>query len=153
MFSRKPSNGAGKAGAAGLSFIGGETVIDGDLVSKGRLHIDGTVEGDVRCKILCQGKSGAITGSIAADEAQLAGSVEGSVEARTVTLDASARIAGDVAYETITIAAGARVDGRLSRVTAADTKDAVAVAALPAAQPREKGMLLPMPEPAKAASA
>lgn len=120
MFSRdKSAPGAkqkpGKAGTPGLSFIGPEVVVRGDIETGATLHVDGRIDGNVRCGQLCQGATGAIAGDIAADEARLAGSVEGTVDARMLTVEASARIAGDVAYETISIAAGARIDGRLAR--------------------------------------
>ena len=41
--------------------------------------------------------------------------MEGTVNARTLMIEASGRVTGDVAYETISIAAGARIDGRLAR--------------------------------------
>ena len=120
MFSRKPpapraAPRPGKSGPPGLSFIGPEVVVSGDLATGAQLHVDGRIDGHVRCAQLCQGNTGIIAGDIVADEARLAGTVEGTVDARTVVIEASARIAGDIAYETITIAAGARIDGRLAR--------------------------------------
>ena len=120
MFSRnQPASGAppkaGKSGPAALSFIGPEVVISGDLVTSAQLHVDGRIDGNVRCGQLCQGESGIIAGDIEADEARIAGVVEGTVSAATVIVEATGRIAGDVSYDTISIAAGARIDGRLAR--------------------------------------
>lgn len=110
MLSGKP----GKKGA-GLSFIDSEVVVSGDLVSAAQIHIDGRVEGDVRCVTLCQGQTGTIVGNIVAEQARLAGLVDGGVAARNLILEPSARITGDVTYETLTIAAGAQIEGRLAR--------------------------------------
>ena len=119
MFSRskpaKPASKPAKSGPPGLSFIGSEVVISGDIATTAQLHIDGRVDGSVRCAQLCQGASGVVAGDIVADETRIAGLVEGTVNGKTVILDASARIAGDISYETISIAAGARIDGRLAR--------------------------------------
>lgn len=117
MFSRKQSAAARpKArGAAGLSLIGGEMTIGGDVASDGAMHIDGRIDGDVRCASLCQSETGVIAGDIVAEEARISGLVEGTVTARTVVIEASGRVTGDVAYDTITIAAGACVEGRLAR--------------------------------------
>ena len=120
MFSRnQPASGAapkaGKSGPSALSFIGPEVVISGDLATSAQLHVDGRIEGNVRCAQLCQGGTGIIAGDIEADEARIAGLVEGTVSAATVIVEASGRIAGDVSYDTISIAAGARIDGRLAR--------------------------------------
>ena len=120
MFSRsqpapKPASRNGKSGPPGLSFVGEEVVVSGDVTTSAQLHVDGRIEGDVRCGQLCQGASGIIAGNIVADEARIAGLVEGTVNARTLVVEASGRVTGDVTYETITIAAGAQVDGRLAR--------------------------------------
>jgi cytoskeletal protein CcmA (bactofilin family) len=120
MFSRskqapKAAPKPGKSGSPGLSFIGSEVVISGDIATSAQLHVDGRVDGSVRCAQLCQGATGVVAGDIHADDVRLAGLVEGTVSGKTVVLEASARVSGDISYETISIAAGARVDGRLAR--------------------------------------
>ena len=132
MFSskRKPAAAArAKPGAAGagLSLIGAELAVSGDLVSGGQIHVDGRVDGNVRCASLCQSGSGIIAGDIEADEARIGGLVEGGVKAKTVMIEASGRVTGDVAYDTISIAAGAQIEGRLARrVVLAHAEDAPA---------------------------
>jgi cytoskeletal protein CcmA (bactofilin family) len=102
-------------GGPRLSIIGPEVIISGDLATDAQLHVDGRIDGNVRCANLCQGASGIIAGNIIADEARLAGTVEGTVSARSVVVEASARIMGDIAYETVSIEAGAGIEGRLAR--------------------------------------
>ena len=118
MFSKnQPPSAArpAKNGAARLSFIGPEVIISGDLATDAQLHVDGRIDGNVRCATLCEGPDGIIAGNIVAEEARLAGTVEGTVSAATVAIEATARILGDVAYDTISIEAGARIEGRLGR--------------------------------------
>jgi cytoskeletal protein CcmA (bactofilin family) len=120
MFSRDrstptPAAKPARGGAPGLSFIGPETVVSGDIATQSQLHVDGRIDGDVKCAQLIQGTGGIIAGNIEADEARLAGTVEGTVTARTLFVEASARILGDVAYETLSIDAGAEIEGRLAR--------------------------------------
>ena len=119
MFSKNSPAGAGappKPGKPGdLSFIGPEVVISGDLATTGQVHVDGRIDGHVRCAQLIQGTSGIIAGDIAAEEARIAGLVQGTVSAATVIVEASGRVNGDVSYDTISIAAGAQIDGRLAR--------------------------------------
>ena len=119
MFSGSNKNAAAapraKNGAPGLSFIGPEAVISGDFATGSHLHVDGRIDGHVRCAQLCQGEGGTISGDIVAEEARIAGLVQGTVSARLVIVEASGRITGDVTYETVTIAAGAQIDGRLAR--------------------------------------
>jgi cytoskeletal protein CcmA (bactofilin family) len=102
-------------GGPRLSIIGPEVIISGDLATDAQLHVDGRIDGNVRCVGLCQGADGIIAGNIIADEARLAGTVEGTVSARSVVVEASARIMGDIAYETVSIEAGAGIEGRLAR--------------------------------------
>ena len=106
MFSR--SNPAAAAApraknGPGLSFIGPEAVISGDFATGSHLHVDGRIDGHVRCSQLIQGEGGTIAGDIVAEEARIAGLVQGTVSARTVIVEASGRITGDVTNETITI--------------------------------------------------
>ena len=130
---------AGSAG--GLSFIGPDVVVSGNVAAKGQIHIDGRVDGNVQCETLVQGGGGTIAGHIVADAAHLAGLVDGTVKARLVTLEATARVTGDVSYETLSIAAGAAIEGRLTRkdaaVAVAPPPDRVADPA-PAARAAEK---------------
>ena len=64
MFSRQPAaNSAappkpGKSGPAALSFIGPEVVVSGDVATSAHLHVDGRIDGNVRCAQLCEGASG-----------------------------------------------------------------------------------------------
>jgi len=120
MFSRDrsaptPAARPARAGTAAMSFIGPEAVVSGNIVTDAQLHIDGRIDGNVKCVQLIQGTAGIIAGNIEVDEARLAGTVEGSVVARSLIVEASARILGDVAYETVSIDAGAHIEGRLAR--------------------------------------
>jgi len=104
-----------RAGPSGLSFIGPEVLVSGDLATDAQLHVDGRIDGNVRCQQLVQGEAGIIAGNIHADEARIAGTVEGQVSVRTLFVESTARIMGDIAYETISIAGGALLEGRLAR--------------------------------------
>jgi cytoskeletal protein CcmA (bactofilin family) len=141
MFSRKQGAASAarpktRSGASGLSLIGSEMTIGGDVSSDGALHVDGRIEGHVRCANLCQSQSGMIAGDIVADEVRIGGLVEGTVTACTVVIEASGRVTGDVAYDTVSIAAGAQIDGRLARRSALAGDLLVAT---PTASPREAG--------------
>lgn len=116
MFSRSKTGQPGSSGGrTTYSFIGPEVVVTGDIETPGQLHIDGKVNGDVRCGSLSQGESGAIAGNIAATDARLAGLIDGAVSAGTLLLESTVRVTGDVLYETLTVATGAQVDGRFKR--------------------------------------
>lgn len=140
MFSRSKGEGraSGKDGR-GLSFIGDDSVVRGDVATDSQLHVDGRVEGNVRCGALIQGANGVIAGNVVAGQARIAGLVEGRVEAQTLIVEASARIRGDISYDSLSIAPGARVEGRLSALGGAAAEPPLALAPLgnpnPAVEP------------------
>ena len=101
-----------------FSIIASDVEITGNLTAKVDLHIDGNVTGDVTCGSLVQGESSVIKGKVVAENARLSGKVEGSIEARDLTVEASARITGDVVYENLTIAPGGQVDGKFKHRSA-----------------------------------
>lgn len=101
------------AGGSGTTFsiIGADVTITGNLSASVDLHVDGRIDGDVRCASLVQGGSSVVAGAIVAETARLAGTVEGSIEAVDLVIEASAHIVGDVTYEKIRIEQGAHVEG------------------------------------------
>lgn len=97
-----------------FSVFGADVVINGNLISDENIEANGRIEGDVRCATLVQGVDGTVIGNIVADEARLAGLVDGTVAARLVILAPTARITGDVSYDMLSVESGARVDGRFA---------------------------------------
>ncbi|MGB3318238.1 MAG: polymer-forming cytoskeletal protein, partial [Sphingopyxis granuli] len=97
-----------------FSILGSDVVVTGNVSASVDLHVDGKIEGDLKCANLVQGEASEIKGAVAAETAKIAGLVDGSIEAKTLIVHATARITGDVTYETITIENGGRVDGKLS---------------------------------------
>jgi cytoskeletal protein CcmA (bactofilin family) len=123
--SRQSGRGAAPGGG-GLSFIGADVLVSGDISTTGQIHVDGRIDGNVRCATLIQGEGGTVAGHILAEEARIAGLVDGAIRARVVELEPSAKVTGDVTYETLNIAAGAVIEGRLSRREGAAAADVVA---------------------------
>ena len=100
------------------TLIGAGTRVTGDLEFRGRLHLDGVVEGDVSgeagASVLVIGAEGLVEGAVQVDELILNGSVRGDVAARErVELGSSARVDGNVSYKLLQMSAGACVNGRL----------------------------------------
>jgi cytoskeletal protein CcmA (bactofilin family) len=112
---------------ATFSILGSDVVVTGNISASVDLHIDGKIEGDLKCANLVQGEASEIKGAIIAETAKLAGLVDGSIEAKTLVIHASARITGDVTYENVTIEQGAHVDGKLSHRRAGVAKPAIGV--------------------------
>jgi cytoskeletal protein CcmA (bactofilin family) len=102
----------GKRGT-GFSVLGPDVVVTGNIRATADLHVEGQVDGDLDCAALVLGPEARVTGQVRADNARIAGTIEGAVSVRDLTVEAGARIAGDVEYETISLETGAQVDGRL----------------------------------------
>jgi cytoskeletal protein CcmA (bactofilin family) len=102
------------ASGSTFSVIGADVVIKGDIAATADLHVDGTIEGDIKCASLVQGEASSIHGAVVAESARLSGKVTGSITARELVILKSARIEGDVHYDALTIEQGAQVDGRFA---------------------------------------
>ncbi len=102
------------ASGSTFSVIGADVVIKGDISATADLHIDGTIEGDIKCASLVQGESSSISGAVVAETARMSGKVNGSITARDLVILKSAQIEGDVHYDALTIEQGAQVDGRFA---------------------------------------
>ena len=93
------------------SIISSDLTIAGDIVSQGEVHIDGHVEGDIRCRTLLVGVNAQIVGSIQADLAKVHGSINEHLCARSVFLASSAKVSGDITHERLEIEPGAYLEG------------------------------------------
>ena len=102
------------ASGSTFSVIGADVTIKGNVSATADLHIDGTIEGDIKCASLVQGEKSSISGAVVAEIARLAGTVTGSITARELVILKTARIEGDVHYDALTIEQGAEVDGRFA---------------------------------------
>jgi cytoskeletal protein CcmA (bactofilin family) len=123
MLSKKPastlrSSANGSVAGTTFSVIGPDIAIDGNLVATADLHLDGKIDGDIKCATLVQGEASEITGNVVAENARIAGRVKGSISAAVLVILSTARLEGDVAYGSLTIEEGAQVDGSFTHRTA-----------------------------------
>jgi cytoskeletal protein CcmA (bactofilin family) len=115
-----------------FSIIGADVVITGNVSASVDLHVDGRIEGDLSCANLVQGAESLIKGAIVAESAKLAGTVDGSITARDLTIHATAKITGDVAYENLSIEQGSQIEGRFSHRRGAGTQPRAIASPTPA---------------------
>lgn len=97
--------------------------VTGNLVSDGDVQIEGTIEGDVKSRLLTVGEGGCVKGSISAKEVIVSGTVEGKIKATTVTIAHTARVIGDVVHDHLSVEAGAYLNGSLKRLSKPDERD------------------------------
>jgi cytoskeletal protein CcmA (bactofilin family) len=105
--------GSGPSGAA--SVIGTDLSVTGNLLSKGEIHIEGQVQGDLTAGRVVVGPNAKITGGIVADEIEVLGTVHGSIRGMRVTLKANSRVEGDVFHQMLAIEQGAYFEGKSRR--------------------------------------
>ncbi len=101
------------------TLIGQGTVINGDLVFSGGLHVDGKIVGNVMAEegsdaMLILSEFGCIEGEVKVPSMVLNGEINGDVfGSERVELAAKSRINGSVYYNLIEMAIGAEVNGGL----------------------------------------
>jgi cytoskeletal protein CcmA (bactofilin family) len=100
--------------AEGPTVVGEGAVIVGTLTARGRVQIDGVVEGSVKVQgQVSVGPKGRVEGDLMADNVAVGGEVKGRVVARGhLQVVASGRLYGDVHYGTLQVERGAVLEGR-----------------------------------------
>ena len=101
------------------SIVSAGLQVTGNLISDGDVQIEGTIEGDIRSRMLTVGEEGAVKGSINASEVVVSGTVEGKIRAKQVTVAHTARVIGDIIHDHLAVEAGAYVNGSLKRLSKA----------------------------------
>ena len=98
-------------GSTPTSTIAEDLVITGNVTSKGEIHLDGQVRGDIHCLSLVVSEKSQIDGNVVAEEVAIRGSIIGSVRALRVALHPQCHVEGDLFHHSLTIAQGAYFDG------------------------------------------
>jgi len=93
------------------STIGEELTITGNVTSKGELHLNGRIQGDVHCVALVLGENAQLEGSVVAEQVMVRGRLIGSIRALTVTLEARSYVEGNVFHKSLSIEQGTHFEG------------------------------------------
>jgi cytoskeletal protein CcmA (bactofilin family) len=115
MWSKKSTEQA-KRGDSAPSILSVDLIIEGDIVSEGEVHINGTVKGDVTARKVTLGEDGAITGAVEVDDAVIGGKLAGRLTATSVVLLSTARVTADITHVSLAIAPEAVFEGFSRRV-------------------------------------
>jgi cytoskeletal protein CcmA (bactofilin family) len=84
----------------------------GRLHCRGKIFINGTVQGDVHAPQIVVGSDGYICGTLRAHEALIQGRVDGHVIAFRVVVEGTAEVHGRIFHHELEMAADALLDGR-----------------------------------------
>ncbi len=98
-------------GGVSVSVISKALKITGQLESTEDIQIEGEVDGDVHAASVKVGSNAKVKGTVYGDIVELAGTINGKIEARKVVLTSTAHMSGDVIHQDITIQSGAYIDG------------------------------------------
>lgn len=95
------------------STISAGTTVQGDMESMGNIRIEGTINGNITSKSkLAMGDSAKVTGNILAQNAEIAGVINGKLEvADLLILKATAIINGDIFTNKLIVESGATFNG------------------------------------------
>ena len=85
--------------------------ITGNVMSKGELHLNGRVLGDVHCVALVLGENAQVEGNAFAQEVIVRGRLIGSVRALRVMLQSTAYVEGNLFHKSLSLEQGTHFEG------------------------------------------
>lgn len=95
------------------SFIGNNSVVKGEIDTKGTLRVDGTVEGNISADWVIACEKSHIKGNITARGIVIGGRVDGDIKAKEIVeIKNKGQIYGEILTSKLTVAEGAIFDGR-----------------------------------------
>lgn len=106
------SRAVNSGGRASPSIIANDLKLVGNVLTSGEIQFDGALEGELRAGQIIIGEHAVIDGMVAAESVVVRGAVTGALRARSVRLEATAKVRGDIHHEGLSIESGAFVDGR-----------------------------------------
>lgn len=98
------------------SYLSSDLQITGEVRSKGDIEVNGVIDGEVNCRSLTIGEGAEFHGAAVADSVQVHGSLEGRIQAETVSLVNTAKVVGEIFHRTLTIEPGAFIEGTAQRL-------------------------------------
>jgi|LNFM01.1.fsa_nt_gb cytoskeletal protein CcmA (bactofilin family) len=128
------------------SIIGSDLTVMGNLVSRGEVHVEGEIQGDIHGTNVVVGEKAKITGAIIADEVVVRGHVMGSIRGKKVMLQSTSHVEGDVFHQALAIEQGAFFEGKSRR--AEDPTAGIARPEVPDFGARATEMASPVTPPA-----
>ena len=96
----------------GATIIGEDVTIVGNIISNGKVQIEGKVQGYIFCSNLRICDGGRVAGGIVAETATVYGRISGSINALSVTLGSTSHTEADINYQMLKIEDGGYFEGQ-----------------------------------------
>jgi cytoskeletal protein CcmA (bactofilin family) len=119
------------------SILPAGTTLKGDLIGSGDITIEGTVDGNIKCRFLTLSGRPTISGSAEAEVVHLCGTFTGELRANKVILQKNARMRGDIYHEVLEVQLGADFEGKVAPLRSSAPR--------PAARSQERVSAAPQP--------
>jgi len=97
------------------SVISSDLKITGSVDSEGSITIEGTVQGDVKCRSVLVQESGVVEGTLVADDIDIRGTVDGTITGQKVSIRATSKVEADIHHDLIELEMGTQFSGVLKR--------------------------------------
>ena len=95
------------------TIVGPDSLLKGDITSKGTIKVDGVIEGNVTSDCLIIGETGSLSGDVTVREIVVGGKVIGNIHATDgVDIQRKGEVCGDIFAARLMIAEGGHFDGR-----------------------------------------
>ncbi len=104
------------------SIISADAILTGDLISGGDVTVEGTVDGNIKCRCLTLSGQPTISGSAEAEAIHVCGTFNGEIHASKVVLGKTAKMLGDIFQENLEVHPGACFEGKVNRLNAQRAK-------------------------------
>lgn len=85
----------------------------GDLEGEGDILVKGTVQGNIRCKMLIVDTGALVEGGIEADDVIIRGTARGTIRTKRIRLEKTALVDAEIYHESFSAEEGARVKGMM----------------------------------------
>jgi cytoskeletal protein CcmA (bactofilin family) len=97
-----------------VSLIGAGTQVNGEIISKGTIHVEGTVTGKVQCEdTIVVKESGHVKADLHGGQVIISGEVQGNVYALDrLEITGTGKVVGDITAPRISIAEGVLFEGK-----------------------------------------
>jgi len=93
------------------SIISEDMSIKGDVIFKGKIRVDGSIEGNITGDYLILGEKGRIKGDVSVQSFICNGNVEGGVKGEKVVFKSTAQVIGRVEAKELIVDSGAVIEG------------------------------------------